>query len=365
MRISTFRSPRPARQLRTGIVAALVAGSICLTVRSRVCAAELEEPKSAVPMGHVTKVPSSSFDTGHTGNLSALALSRDGKTLVTGGWDGRVKIWDADGPKERATLRKHSRGIRSLAISPDGKRAASAGQDHRAIIYDLLTAQEQQTIILDGRVLSVAFSPDNKSLLTGSGEPSHKGEMKIWDANTAEERMAWRLPREVWGTGFSLDGARVAAACGDQNAYVADVKSGNIILTLKHSSYVRRVAFSRDGRYLVTTFGDDGRVCVWDLGKPDDPKDTLVATFQAHGHTLHSLAFSEDGKRVLTGAEDQAAKLWTFHDGEMKILATFPAHSGTVFATAFGPGGKQILTAGDGPHLKHWDVGSIRTPKTR
>jgi WD40 repeat protein len=203
----------------------------------------------------------------------AVAFSPDGRSLVTGNFNGAVQVWDAGTGREVGTLVTHSREIRGVVFSRDGEHLASASSDGTVKLWDAkrLDSQRQDgkkaaRLTLRARVagpgLNVAFSPDGRRLATGGEEKTVK---------------------------------------------IRDVQDGRELQTLRgHNGEVYAVAFSPDdeGRW-VASAGEDSAVKVWDsrTGK-------LVHSFRGHTNLVSSLAFSADGKRLCSGSRDKTVKVW-------------------------------------------------------
>ncbi|HEY0073660.1 MAG TPA: hypothetical protein VGB77_06120, partial [Abditibacteriaceae bacterium] len=127
-----------------------------------------------------------------TSDVNSVAFSNDGKTLVTGGWDGVVQVWDWITGKELSRL-QHAKASTKVQISPDGKLLATACFNHSAAkLWDISTGQAVQSFkggsdsltplgIVTMGVDAIAFSPDKKSFVTESGDA-----MRIWDIKSGQ-----------------------------------------------------------------------------------------------------------------------------------------------------------------------------------
>ena len=89
--------------------------------------------------------------TGHTDGVHGVAVSPDGKRIVSGSWDNTVKVWDADTGRNLSTLKGHTSGVTCVAVSPDGKRLVSGGWDNIVKVWDVATGQNLLTLNRHGR----------------------------------------------------------------------------------------------------------------------------------------------------------------------------------------------------------------------
>jgi WD40 repeat protein/serine/threonine protein kinase/tetratricopeptide (TPR) repeat protein len=197
-----------------------------------------------------------------------------------------------------------------------------------------------------GEVTSAVFSPDGKTVMTGSAD----GAARFWDAATGRPLgPTLTHPQAVSAVAYGPDGQTVLTGCGDRTARLWDPRTGRPIgPTLTHQGRVSAVAFSPDGK-TVMTGSADGAARLWDAatGRPLGP--TLT-----HPEAVSAVAYGPDGKTVLTGCWDTKARLWDAATG--RPLGPTLTHPDAVHTVAFGPDGKTALTGGADGTVRLWDA---------
>jgi WD40 repeat protein len=164
---------------------------------------------------------------GHPQQVYTAAFSPDGKELLSGSHDGTVKFWLVATASERMTVAAHDSVIHCVALTPDGKRFATAGWDMTVRVWDSDSGKRQMTLTGHREpVLAIAFSPDGKLLASVSGEwgdPKKKrpnepgpGELKIWDTASGTElaTLVGHTDR-IFSVAFSPDGKTLASGSWD------------------------------------------------------------------------------------------------------------------------------------------------------
>jgi WD40 repeat protein len=210
---------------------------------------ELEDNRDAKPM-----LPKPVLTvTAHSGyGVTCVAVSPDGKRLATGSADGSVKLWDAEGVKQVASLPVvHQGGVRAVQFSPDGKVLASGGADKAAKLWDVTGDKPTLLHKLDGHegpVNAVAFSPDGKLLAVGTGVPKKSGVIQVWDVGTGKP--AYKLEGHedvVTCVLFHPKTNHLASGGADKKIRVWDLAEKTTLYTDEHSEPLRALVVSPDG----------------------------------------------------------------------------------------------------------------------
>lgn len=110
------------------------------------------------------------------GQIKSVAISPDGQTVASGGWDQPFTLWDTGTGRRLRILTEHSGTVYSVAFSPNGKILASGGEDSTIRIWNYRTGELLHTLKHLGPVRCVTFSPDGQTLVSGSEDMT----VKVW-----------------------------------------------------------------------------------------------------------------------------------------------------------------------------------------
>jgi WD40 repeat protein len=289
-----------------------------------------------------------------TGGLeTCLAFSPDGKTLASGGYEEVIRLWDVAKGKELGLCQGHQKYVRSLAFSPDGKTLASGSQDKTVRLWDPTTGKERRR--LEGHqdsVRSVVFSPDGKTLASGSEDKT----VRLWEVTSGKQiRLLKGHTGGVNSVAFAASGKTVASA-GTKTIRLWQTATGKELHQISDGAWraVLAVTFAPDGKTLASGGSWDSTVHLWDVatGKPR-------RRFGGHTGLVCSLAFSSDGKSLISASRDHSIRLWEIARGQERQCVTGQQELGLA-SVAFSPDRKTIATGGwldNTVRLTEWATG--------
>jgi WD40 repeat protein len=290
------------------------------------------------------------------GGVDALALSPDGRTLASGGNDGDIRLWRMRDHGLQGTLTGEPGPGTGLAFGRDGRTVFSAGADGTIRLWDLRGRTTFPKLLRghEGEVDGVAISPDGRTLAS-AGED---GTVRLWDLQRDRQlgQPLITATAPIHGIAFGPDGRSLAAGGDDGTIRVWEVSGREQLATLRgHKGPVLAVAFSPDARTLASA-GDDGTVRLWDLRS-----QTTIRELKASGNgPVYGVAFSQDGRTLASAAADWTVRLWDESRG-VQIGGPLSADTadGKFYGVAFSPDGR-TLAAGEDGKIRLWDVQTHR-----
>ena len=354
---------------------------------------------------------------GHTGEVGCLAFASDGRRFLSGSADGTMRLWDL--PNEATLARLAARpgaapavppkaggpgAIRQLVVgssggfstptvdfSRDGKRAVSTTDNSLLRVWDLERVKEVRRFnapLPPGALgASVVLAPDGRHALLWGKQTGLDRDLHLWDLGNGRKGGLLRgHSGRVGCAAFAPDGRRavsggrapwtfrmVPPAAQDFTVILWDVvRSRELRRFPGHTAPVHAVAFSPDGRFILSASGATKLGQVGDSlpGVPGKPDNSLrlwdvktgqeLRRFPGHSEAVLCAAFSPDGRRVLSGAADRILRLFDAHTG--KEIRRFTAHTAAIQCVAFSAEGRRALSGGgrgDGS-VRLWDVDTGR-----
>jgi WD40 repeat protein len=329
-------------------------GSLVLTAGrdgvARLWSAETGTPKS-VPLRHGSAV-------------LAAAFSPDGEYFVTIDLHASIRLWSTTSGELLSHPTRFNSGptkLSRIAFRPDGSRLAiSPFDENEAFELEISDLQRRAPLHrFDSPAFSGAFSPDGTRVLTGGWD----GNINLWSAETGE---ALGTPLQydgviIWELAFSPNEPYALAACADGEVRILGVQDDQLVEknSFMHPSghVIRSVAFSPDGK-TVLTGGCDGTARIWSSTTWKE----LVPALPHPNKMVEDVRFSPDGELVASACGDGVVRIWSTDTGE--LMGPPLEHSAAVLAVAISPDGKEIVSGGRDRQATIWNL-ETRTPTER
>ncbi|WP_144054311.1 trypsin-like peptidase domain-containing protein [Pleurocapsa sp. PCC 7319] len=273
----------------------------------------------------------------HQDEIKSVSITPNGQTVVTGGRDREIKVWNALSGSLEQTIPAHDEEIKSVAISANGNVIVSAGSDRKIKIWNRRTGQLERT--LEGHedvVNSIALSLNGDTIVSGSDD--HK--IKIWNRRTGQLERTLEGHEDVVNTvAISADGNTIVSGSQDTKVKVWSWRTWELKQTLEgHEEEIRTVAVSPNGNTIVSG-GDDHTIRVWDAA------GNLKHTLRGHTDNIHGLVVSTDGQTIISGSRDRSIKTWNIATGALEqSLKT--DHSDIINSIA-ASAGEQVVISGN------------------
>jgi dipeptidyl aminopeptidase/acylaminoacyl peptidase len=239
--------------------------------------------------------------------------------------------------------------VAAVAFSPDNKLLAS-GTYGQVAVWDLVAARPVKVLTnVLGAVNDLKFSPDGKVLAVAGGQPSAKGDLRLYQV--ADWKLLGVLRDHddvVFSVAFSSDGKRLASASFDHTVRLWNVADRQMLRSYaSHSDFVYAVAFSPDGKYLASA----GKDRVVKLVETETGKS--VFTFSGMDQDVMALAYSPDAKNIVSSGFETGIYWWNPQTGERTKLQG--GHGVAVHELAFSKDGKRLVSAGADRTVRIWD----------
>jgi WD40 repeat protein len=290
----------------------------------------------------------------HTSSVGSVTFSRDSRLLVTTGDDRLIRVWSVDRLQQEAVIRGHEHGVYAAALSPDGETLVTGGgarQEGEIKVWDFPPVKDWSPLPSPARLPlhSACFVAGGRSLVTlrfDTAEVQHN------DPITGKLMRTTPFPEKMDANSLATSPGRHGhVAVGGSTGRIGMVLSGATsgIVRKAHEEPVEALAFTPDGKRLASAANDGLKL--W-----DSETGALLKTLSATAKKVELLRFSPDGHLLATGDRDGTLALWDVQKG--KLLRTWKGHSEMVLALAFSPSGDRLASGGRDDLACVWDVES-------
>jgi WD40 repeat protein len=309
---------------------------------------------------------------GSQAGVSTMEFTREGDELVAVGFDGTILRWNvAEGHPLDNPVAGTDQYIYDITLNPQGQAWVTSLDEHEVKIWNASNGKPLGPAILfdqdiDGDEQAdlpgiAALSPDGTTLATAVYE-----DIALWDVQSGRllGRSDVPLGFPPSALAFSPDGKLLTSVGNEHLVYLWDARTGKnlSIWETSHTRNVSSVAFSLDGR-LLASGSEDGTVNLFDLSTGEQivrqPSYSITTGQEipppALGHpaAVRSLAFSPDGERLVSGAEDGDVLIWDTIT-MTPFTAPMPAYVGSIVSIAFHPSSGEFAVGGESSSITSW-----------
>ncbi|MCP4698033.1 MAG: hypothetical protein GY862_14440 [Gammaproteobacteria bacterium] len=292
------------------------------------------------------------------GELGAVTAARFGPNgLIAGaGAEGSLILWSN---QEKAPQRlKPAAPVTALAFSPDGKSLFSGTENGGIILWNTADGGKLRDFQMQGAITRLRFAPNGRVFYAQSDEA-----VRVWDSRDGKEIGVYKGHQGIAAfVAFSPDGNRLAST-GKSNFKLWEVHTGKESGTFKrHAKGYTKVVFSSDGgKLLFGNIEDSGETAntveLWDAhnGK-------FLRSFYGHKDNVVGIAFSPNRAWIASASEDKTIKLWDATTGQE--IRSFNGHENDVYDVRFSSDGKRLASASSDKTIKLWDVNNGQILRT-
>ncbi len=235
-------------------------------------------------------------------------------------------------------------GFFSISFSPDDKRIVSAANSGTVQVWDAFTGAAVTPVLQTGSpVVSAALTTGGRSVAA----VSRMGRMQVWNLATGEVTQDVKLLSLIISATFSPDASHVLLIRVPGIAQIWDVRTGKVVTTLEHEGLANHTAWSSDGQ--VVALAAESEVNVWRLDQGSGS-----ASRMKHPLPVATLVLNADGSKLVTGSDDQFARVWDTRTGEQLVPPL--EHADAVRFITFSADGRKIATISQGNAIRVFDT---------
>jgi WD40 repeat protein len=287
-----------------------------------------------------------------------VLFSPDGKSIVSGGHDGLIYLWDAKTYRKVRQFGGHAEPVVSVAFSPDGKRLVSGsknGANGDLRLWDVSSGMLIRQLGKPGQATcAVAFAPDGKMIASGHS----RNTVCLWDATTGRKVGGWtgtENDNTVSSLAFTFDGRILAAAGYDGSIRLWALNSGKEVQSpAAEGGSIYSIAFSPDGSILATA-GHHIHLYRIPGAKELKAGANELKALETLDQQIKSVLFCQDGRTLVSASSEGTIRLWDVSTGKerLKLLGL----GNFITTLAVSPDGTTLASSG-GHAIQIWDLDS-------
>jgi WD40 repeat protein len=329
---------------------------------------------------------------GHVDSVNAVAITPDGKFVVSGSSDHTVKKWDLNTATEVMTFRGHTSPVNAVAITPDGQKVVSGASDNTVRVWNLETGAEILTFNGHGLpIVAVGITLDGQKVVSAS--VANINSIKVWDLETGKEELTLKGHGDLVRT-IAITREGVISGGNAGTIKIWSLKNGKLLWkdnlcgnSDQPKVKVYAIAATVDDNQIVAV-GSDNYLTAWNAKDASDNlhQTTIKRLFnlnfwtgikinqqiyqrkffrrefdrQLKSHTapIVDIALTSDGTQFILASLDKTLKVWETKSG--KAILTFTGHNNSIHSVSTSPDDKKLISASKDKTLKVWNLDSVK-----
>lgn len=299
---------------------------------------------------------------GHKDRVLCVDITPDGKLAISGSSDNTLRVWDVETGACIRILTGHAESVKSVRILPDGRRAVSSSSDGTIRIWNVQSGDVLPDAGHFGNVTCLDFTPDGRRAVSCGND----GTLKVWDAESGSCLRTLKIQREP-SLSLLPDGRRAISGgwkFSDESLEIRDVNTGRLLRKMgNNAGKVTSLAAGPDGRYVASAYcydyvsnedvtvkrGSSPTLLVWDINS-----GKCKRTFQGHVKPVNRIRITPDGFHIVSGSQDGTVRIWNMETGEcLRILSEQYSRVRCLDVT---PDSKHVVVGNTDNTLRFWDI---------
>ncbi len=267
-------------------------------------------------------------------------------------WDGDLSEVNLRQVPQIAPRASQRADITSLQFSPDGKWLAAGAYQVVKLINPVDRKVDSELSGHAESVRALAFSPDGQWLVSAGGHPARSGEIKVWDLESRELLKSLQGHDDaIYSVAFHPTEPVICSGSYDKRLLVWSAATGEKLLTIPgHVDAVYETVFSRDGRWVLSASADR-TIKVWSASSGKQ----LFKPMSESTAELMAMAVHPSGQEISAAGTDKLIRTWKLSAQGGTLLRSTFAHDGAVLDLAYTPDGKTLVSSGEDLLVKFWD----------
>jgi WD40 repeat protein len=292
---------------------------------------------------------------GHTDEVRGVIHLKGEQRIITCSVDGSLRVWNLQTGKQIGNdWRDGESDFNTIALSPDGRQVVSGSNDAVVRLWDVDMGKVIAKWMGHNDVVwDVSWNRDGRRIVSGDDN----GTVRVWDVESGKTVLVIETGlTQVWAVIYSPDTTMIATASGgwmtEEFLKIWDAKTGKHLANLKgHAGSVTCLAWTADGQTLISG-SSDGSITTWNTTtwRP-------IAVWTGHTDPVYGIAISPNGRILASASYDNTARLWDLENGQS--ISSPLQHSDAVDCVSFLTDGKQLATGCRDNNAYTWDISAI------